>query len=223
MDIRLFTGVQLSRDCDNSANCRQPRVNTFESALRFRDYRITLGAKCMDVCLWRRGAAVRNATQISVAYGRSEDEGIQRQPKTTLVIPGSVTYRESLLEQVSDAVRTAAGVALGEGCERFLHELLSAIGEAFNNIALHAYAGCEPDDVQVDLDFDDERVTAVFKDYGRQFDPLRVGAPELDELPESGMGLFIISSFLDKLDYQPGSPNTLTMRKQFPGGSRREF
>ena len=35
----------------------------------------------------------------------------------------------------------------------------------------------------------------------------------IDGLPESGMGLFIIRSFMDEVVYEPGSPNVLRIAK----------
>jgi serine/threonine-protein kinase RsbW len=51
-------------------------------------------------------------------------------------------------------------------------------------------------------------------DTGQSFDPDTIGPPELDELPEGGMGLFIMRSFMDEVDYHPGPPNVLRLKKR---------
>ncbi len=52
-------------------------------------------------------------------------------------------------------------------------------------------------------------------DDGVSFDPAAVPVPDLDGLPESGMGLYIIRSFVDDLSYEPGPPNALRFIKFF--------
>jgi len=50
-------------------------------------------------------------------------------------------------------------------------------------------------------------------DRGKSFDRLDVPSPDLDALPERGMGLFIIENFVDEVHYTPGDPNELVMVK----------
>ena len=50
-------------------------------------------------------------------------------------------------------------------------------------------------------------------EYGESFDIAIVTAPDLDSLPESGMGLFIVRSCVDELWYEPGEPNTWSLVK----------
>ena len=38
--------------------------------------------------------------------------------------------------------------------------------------------------------------------------------PDLESLPESGLGIFIIKSFMDQVVYRPGAPNLLEMTKR---------
>ena len=52
------------------------------------------------------------------------------------------------------------------------------------------------------------------RDYGRSFDPRTVPPPDLDALPESGMGAFIIQGLMDEIHYRPGHPNVLTLVKR---------
>jgi serine/threonine-protein kinase RsbW len=51
-------------------------------------------------------------------------------------------------------------------------------------------------------------------DPGRSFDPQLLDSPELQELAESGMGLFIIKSLMDEVEYRPGNPNVLSLCKR---------
>ena len=70
------------------------------------------------------------------------------------------------------------------------------------------------------------RVTALelnrsrFDLTGNSFDLAMVPAPDLDTLPESGLGLYIIRSFMDDVKYLAGTPNVLSMTKYLDPGSR---
>ncbi len=120
------------------------------------------------------------------------------------------------------AVRTvcAAAAARGLGCDqRFVDELVSAVGEAFNNIVIHGHARVRGW-IELAIAADDEAIVATLRDTGASFD-LR-GAPEAigelgagGGLRESGMGVFIIRSFVDEVDYRPGEPNCLVLKKRY--------
>jgi len=90
--------------------------------------------------------------------------------------------------------------------------VVSAFGEAFNNVAIHSYRGTKGD-LDVEIEVDRDRITIRLIDFGLTFDPMKVPEPDLDSLPESGMGIFIMRSFMDDVRYQSGSPNVLSMTK----------
>jgi serine/threonine-protein kinase RsbW len=97
--------------------------------------------------------------------------------------------------------------------EELSNQLVSAVGEAFNNAVLHAYAGRAAGEVEIVTTFDDERIVVDVVDFGASFAPDQVPSPDLGALPTSGMGLYIIRSFVDRLEYLPGRPNILRLTK----------
>jgi serine/threonine-protein kinase RsbW len=99
--------------------------------------------------------------------------------------------------------------------EEFTHEAVSAVGEAFNNVALHGYENTTPGDIIFEIASLEDRLVVDVKDFGHSFHPDDAPEPNLGELPESGMGLFIIRAFVDELTYEAGSPNRLRMVKRF--------
>ena len=105
------------------------------------------------------------------------------------------------------------------GVRGFADQLASAVGEAFNNVALHGYGKRLRGDVLISVSFDRTHVRVELTDDGQTFDPGAVAEPDLDLLPESGMGLYIIRSFVDELEYSPGPPNVLTLTKRFGASS----
>lgn len=102
-----------------------------------------------------------------------------------------------------------------ESHDEFEAQVISAFGEAFNNIAIHGYAD-HPGEVRMEIETEQDAITIRVFDDGRTFDPTRVALPQA--LPESGMGLYIIRSFMDEVTYQPGNPprtpNMLCMKKR---------
>jgi serine/threonine-protein kinase RsbW len=141
-------------------------------------------------------------------------------------VPGSLSYRELVLRAVESScklVRSAgddlqeAGHATPKPDEAFEAQVVSAIGEAFNNIAMHGYGGLATGRVEIEITPAPDRLTIVLRDTGKSFDLFSVPPPDLVHLPESGMGIYIIRSFMDTVEYAAGSggaPNVLRLVKQ---------
>jgi len=92
-------------------------------------------------------------------------------------------------------------------------DVISAFGEAFNNIAVHGFRGLAPQPIQIDVNWNDEQLVITCVDLGHAFDPESVALPDLDDLPEHGMGLFLMRTCMDEVDYRPGPPNVLRLVK----------
>jgi serine/threonine-protein kinase RsbW len=135
-----------------------------------------------------------------------------------LRVPGSLRYRDLTVRVVGSACKLV-GLPLDENTGPFRfnmewdNEVVSAFGEAFNNVAIHSYRGKKPGDVEIEVDVDQQHITIRILDWGNSFDLDLVPAPDLDALPESGLGLYIIRSFMDEVRYLPGTPNVLSMTK----------
>lgn len=128
-------------------------------------------------------------------------------------------YRDFAMHVVTIACHLV-GDEGGEVAPEFEQHVLSAFGEAFNNVVVHAYP---EGDGELRVQFEPRRdgITIRVFDYGVGFDADEVKAPNLEELPTSGLGLFIIRSFMDDFAYLPGrgaSPNVLTLAKRLPTG-----
>jgi serine/threonine-protein kinase RsbW len=123
------------------------------------------------------------------------------------ILPGRLEYRDLAIRMVVSACKLVRG-----GGEDFGNQVVSAFSEALNNVILHG-SPATTGDVQIEIELGDDRMTIRLKDFGRPFDPRTVPAPDLEALPESGLGAFIIRSFMDEVSYESGRPNTLTMTK----------
>ena len=93
--------------------------------------------------------------------------------------------------------------------------LLSAVGEAYNNIVLHGYCGRTPGAFQMKIRNCPECVRVEIRDTGESYDPTQAPCPDLESLPESGIGIFLMRSMVDEVSYVAGCPNVLTLVKRF--------
>lgn len=97
-------------------------------------------------------------------------------------------------------------------------QVVSAFGEAYNNVTIHGYkhGPAAGHDQRLDLVIrcDGEILSVEMTDWGTTHDPASYEEPP-EELPERGMGLFIMRSCMDELAYVPGPPNTLILRKRW--------
>jgi serine/threonine-protein kinase RsbW len=130
-------------------------------------------------------------------------------------IPGSLRYRDLAVRAVA-----AASKLVGTGDRNFDDEVVSAFGEAFNNVAMHAYADRPPGDVEIEIEVGGDYLTIRVKDRGASFCVEDVPDPDLESLPESGMGIYIMRSFMDEVTYRPGDPNVLSMTKRYNGSAK---
>jgi serine/threonine-protein kinase RsbW len=133
-----------------------------------------------------------------------------------LRIPPMLEYRDLALRAVSAACKLvgAEGNGNGNGRHEFDEHVVSAVGEAFNNLALHGFVDRPRSDIDIQIDVGEDFVTVRLIDRGTSFDFDAVPMPDLDALPEGGLGVFIIKSFMDQVDYQRGAENVLTMTKR---------
>ncbi|HEY3356118.1 MAG TPA: ATP-binding protein [Polyangia bacterium] len=131
-------------------------------------------------------------------------------------VPARIEYRDAvgalLVEVCRGQLPGDQGAVLG-------HHLVSAFNEAFNNAVLHAYAGRPEGTVDVELCIEPPRIELRVADHGQSFDPRTVKEPDLDKFPEGGLGLYIMRSFMNEIDYRAGEPNVLTMVKYLDGGA----
>jgi serine/threonine-protein kinase RsbW len=156
-----------------------------------------------------------------------------------LSLPGALEFRDVAVRVVGGSCKFLGAVstpesltagelnAMGPGgselSDQFVTEVVSAFSEAFNNLALHGYRDMPPGRIDIEIiavaDAQEEadgtgRLILRITDTGRVFDPSdHMDLP--DELPERGMGLFIMRSFMDEVTYAPGPPNVLTLVKRY--------
>jgi serine/threonine-protein kinase RsbW len=139
-----------------------------------------------------------------------------------LSVPGTLAYRDLVLRVVASVcrlVRRAAELEQepghGKRAEDFDDRVVSAVGEGFNNIAIHAYRN-RRGAAEIELEFDGHGLTIRLVDTGEGFEISEAMRSNLEPLRESKMGLEIMRASMDLVTYTrggPTSPNVLTMTK----------
>src|SRR5262249_9129562 len=153
-------------------------------------------------------------------------------PAIRLVVPGTLTHRAIAVRVVAEACRLVsnpnarAAVDLGADYDLrhpFDAEFVSAFAEIFNNIAIHAYDPTNPCGGMIELAIaiGADSLTVEIRDSGRPFDIDAVPAPELDALPEGGMGIHIARTMVDEVVYEPGPPNLWRLVKHLRPAAAR--
>jgi serine/threonine-protein kinase RsbW len=141
-----------------------------------------------------------------------------------LHVPGSLEYRDLAIRVVAAACKLVGGDERRRGAVTpwadFDSQVISAFSEAFNNAALHNYRNRPLGELEIEVETERDRITIRLADYGESFDLAQVAAPDLDALPESGLGIYIIQSFMDEVVYRSGARNVLSMSKQIGSGGR---
>jgi anti-sigma regulatory factor (Ser/Thr protein kinase) len=165
--------------------------------------------------IWTR--AVASSSEVRLWTDLGKQSGLAMSGSVLLRVPAALEYRELTCRTVSAVCKLSQrGTGKGGAARRFSNELMSAVGEAFNNVVLHAYAHTTQGTVEIDLDWTSDRVVVEVRDRGTSFDLDAVPVPDLGLPQEQGMGVFIIRAFVDEVEYRPGSPNVLVLTKRVP-------
>lgn len=134
-------------------------------------------------------------------------------PTIRLVVPATPAHRALALQVVAEGARLVAGRATAPRRRRYEAAWLTAFGEIFNNVALHAYRR-HAGPLELRLTVDHETLALALLDHGEPFDPAAVPSPDLDALPQGGLGLYLARAVLDELVYRPGPPNRWRLVKR---------
>ena len=107
--------------------------------------------------------------------------------------------------------------------EVFASEIEIGLVEACNNVIEHSYQGKNDKIVEVSLKFFKDKLNIRLSDYGIFIDKhlkpkLEYDPDDIDNLPEGGMGLYLIYNIMDELEYSCSKKkNSLYMTKYFTG------
>lgn len=129
--------------------------------------------------------------------------------KVSFRLLASLPHRPLAIDLVSTLIRHVFSAD-----RVFHHEMITAFGEAFNNIVIHGYRGRSDGILEVEAELHTDEMTLRLSDTGHAFDFEALNPPDLDSMPEHGMGVFMIHALIDEVVYRRGSPNVLSLRKR---------
>ncbi len=114
-------------------------------------------------------------------------------------------------EYVSIARLTASVIANKMGFNiDDVEDIKVAVGEACNNAVLHGKS--EEEVFEIQFEVQTGRIVIEVKDNGNGFDVDEYQAPELGELKENGLGIFIMKTLMDEVVFIPVQNNGTTIR-----------
>ncbi len=134
---------------------------------------------------------------------------------------GSITIRLPAaipeIERLNTLVRRFG--ELHEIPSRSLYAVNLALDELVTNTILYGFDDAAGQEFQVRLEVSGTELSGELTDEGRAFDPLSVPLPDLTaplrEREVGGLGLHLVRSLMDRLDYRrDGAKNVLTLVKR---------
>jgi serine/threonine-protein kinase RsbW len=128
-----------------------------------------------------------------------------------------VTMRfEARLENRPLAIDLVSALArqMPNADREFHDEMLTAFGEAFNNIVIHGYRGRDNGMLDIEAELSPAQMTLRLMDTGQECAFDEVDPPDFASIPESGMGVYMIHALVDEVHYRGGPPNVLSLIKR---------
>lgn len=145
-----------------------------------------------------------------------------------LKVPCTLRYRELALRVVAEACKLVLPRRASDPREAygdFDDQVVTSFGEAFTNVVQHGGVGPDGPPVEIEIEPHPDRLTIRLLDHGKPFDLGAVPAPDLGQMPESGMGVYIMKSWMTDVSYAPGETptrNVLSMTKRLGDFSRTD-
>ncbi len=137
------------------------------------------------------------------------DGAVTAVTRVTFRVPARLAQRSLAIDLVSTLVEHVKTADRG-----FRNAITTAFGEAFNNVVIHGYKNRSDGILDVEAELGSDYMTLKMMDDGLQADFSAVSQPDLDTLPEGGLGVFMIHALVDEVVYNSGSPNVLSLTKR---------
>ena len=145
-------------------------------------------------------------------------DGMMAQPALIKIqMVGRLQHRDLVLRSVAAACKLV-NARPNSAWTDFRTQVVTAVGEAFNNVVLHSYEGQDEGIVEIEIQTRPDHIWIELRDWGASFDPESVPLPDFESLPESGFGIYIIKTLME-IQYKAGHPNVLTLSKSLNGSA----
>jgi sigma-B regulation protein RsbU (phosphoserine phosphatase) len=126
-----------------------------------------------------------------------------------------VPARADRLKLLRPGVQAAARMC--DFDEEEVEDIVLAVGEACQNVILHAYNGDADGDIVVEIFQRDDGILVRLRDFAPPIDPTSVRPRDLDDLRPGGLGTHFIREIMDSAEFREiadGSGNVLEMVKR---------
>lgn len=122
---------------------------------------------------------------------------------------GQLTRLYAFLDRQADAYELE---------DLLLMQIKLALEEAVTNVILYAYPEKVDQDIRIDMNYENKRLTIVITDTGIAFNPLERQEPDLtlslEERPIGGLGIYLVKQLMTEVTYnRSDGKNILTMTK----------
>jgi anti-sigma regulatory factor (Ser/Thr protein kinase) len=100
-----------------------------------------------------------------------------------------------------------------------------AVVEGFTNVIRHAYGGRGDQRIELRMALPPDGLRIEMEDWGTYVDPARIKSRPLDEVRPGGLGIHLMTSAMDRVEYRKNAHGgtTLVLEKRrvpAPGGAR---
>ncbi|MCD6460981.1 ATP-binding protein [bacterium] len=101
--------------------------------------------------------------------------------------------------------------------EKDSRDVTLAVDEAITNIIKHSYMSSYDKKIKINVNFRDEYLELVLRDYGKKADPKTIKSRDLKDVKPGGLGVFFIKKIMDNVcyDMSPKHGTKLILKKYF--------
>ena len=152
-------------------------------------------------------------SEADVSFSEQADQYLFRVPARASLRPAVSGFLSTICHQLESTELFTA---------QMTHQVISAFTEAYTNVVKHAYSESEGSGhIKVEFTTNSDFLEIVISDSGKTFEIEKVPEPNLNALPESGMGIYIMKQFMDDVTYSHDDGyNRLRMRKAYTKENR---
>lgn len=96
-----------------------------------------------------------------------------------------------------------------------IYAIKLAVAEAAANVIEHGYGGETESNIDLEVLLENNELIFILRDYGEQSDISEIKSRELDDYQEGGLGVHIIKTVMDSVEYVHMEQGTkLIMKKR---------
>jgi anti-sigma regulatory factor (Ser/Thr protein kinase) len=108
-----------------------------------------------------------------------------------------------------------------------VHDVNLVLEEILSNIILYGYEDAKLHQIELELQYNEQELELKIQDDAKAFNPLDVPEPDLDlpleDRPIGGLGIYLMRSLMDVLNYRRSQGKNVLTLKKFIGEGEGEL